>query len=187
MTCRRDAGDSSSAKPPRFWIGFASAGRRGNIAFGLDRLDEAEAAYREVQQEFLKHRVVYSVALVSLDLALLLSRQGRTGELKQLAAELMSVFSAQEVHREATARPRPLPARVRGGPGHRRAHRTARDASQENRMGFRRLKLAFSPFKISSSALDSISTRPTRLSAHRTRLPTASDLNLTPSERLRIH
>ena len=75
----------------------------GSIAFGLGRLDEAEAAYREVQQEFLKHGVLYSVALVSLDLALLLSRQGRTGELKQLAAELMAVFSAQEVHREATA------------------------------------------------------------------------------------
>ena len=75
----------------------------GSIAFGLGRLDEVEAAYREVQQEFLKHGVLYSVALVSLDLALLLSRQGRTGELEQLAAELMAVFSAQEIHREATA------------------------------------------------------------------------------------
>jgi tetratricopeptide (TPR) repeat protein len=75
----------------------------GFIAFGLGRLDEAEAAYREVQQEFLKHGVLYSLALVSLDLALLLSQQRRTGELKHLAAELMAVFSAQEIHREATA------------------------------------------------------------------------------------
>ncbi len=75
----------------------------GNIAFGLGRLDEAEAAYREVQRDFLEHGVLYSMALVSLDLALLLSRQGRTEELKRLAAELMAVFSAQEVHREATA------------------------------------------------------------------------------------
>ncbi len=74
----------------------------GSIAFGLGRLDEAEAAYREVQQEFLKHGVLYSMALVSLDLALLLSHQGRTEELKRLAAELMVIFSAQEVHREAT-------------------------------------------------------------------------------------
>lgn len=79
------------------------SGSEGNIAFGLGRLDEAEAAYREVQQEFLKHGVLYSVALVSLDLALLLSRQGRTGELKLLAAELTATFSAQEVHREANA------------------------------------------------------------------------------------
>ena len=43
------------------------------------------------------------MALVSLDLALLLARQGRTAELKLLAAELMETFSAQEVHREATA------------------------------------------------------------------------------------
>jgi tetratricopeptide (TPR) repeat protein len=75
----------------------------GFIAFGLGRLDEAEAAYREVQRDFLEHRVLYSVALVSLDLALLMSRQGRTEELKRLAAELMTIFSAQEVHREAMA------------------------------------------------------------------------------------
>lgn len=75
----------------------------GNLAFGLGRLDEAEAAYREVQRDLLEHGVLYSVALVSLDLALLLSRQGRTEELKLLAAELMEIFSAQEVHREATA------------------------------------------------------------------------------------
>lgn len=75
----------------------------GSIAFSLGRLDEAEAAYREVQQDFLQHGVLYSVALVSLDLALLLSQQGRTEELKRLAAELIAIFSAQEVHREATA------------------------------------------------------------------------------------
>lgn len=75
----------------------------GFIADGLGRLDEAEAAYREVQQAFLEHGVLYSVALVSLDLALLLSGQGRTEELKRLAAELMAVFLAQDVHREATA------------------------------------------------------------------------------------
>jgi len=75
----------------------------GFIAFGLSRFDEAEVAYREVQRDFLNHGVLYSVALVSLDLALLLSEQGRSEELKQLAAELMTVFSAQEVHREATA------------------------------------------------------------------------------------
>jgi tetratricopeptide (TPR) repeat protein len=75
----------------------------GFIAYGLGRLDEAEAAYHEVQQAFREHGVLYSMALVSLDLALLLSRQGRTEELKRLAAELMAIFSAQEVHREATA------------------------------------------------------------------------------------
>jgi hypothetical protein len=75
----------------------------GTVAFGLGRLDEAEAAYREVQRDLLRHGVLYSVALVSLDLAQLLSGQGRTEELKRLAAELMEIFSAQEIHREATA------------------------------------------------------------------------------------
>jgi tetratricopeptide (TPR) repeat protein len=86
---------------PLDWVRFRWT--EGSIAFGLGRLDEAEAAYREVQQAFLKHGVLYSVALVSLDLALLLSGQARTEELKRLAAELMEIFSAQEVHREATA------------------------------------------------------------------------------------
>ncbi|MFP5286141.1 MAG: hypothetical protein ACLGI9_10425, partial [Thermoanaerobaculia bacterium] len=71
----------------------------GFIAFGLGRLDEAEAAYREVQRDLLVHGVLYSVALVSLDLALLLSRQGRTEELKLLATELMEMRSSGGKHR----------------------------------------------------------------------------------------
>jgi tetratricopeptide (TPR) repeat protein len=75
----------------------------GSIAFGLGRTDEAEAAYREVQSEFLKHRMELNAALVALDLALLLARQGRTEELKGLAAELVAAFQARDVHREALA------------------------------------------------------------------------------------
>ena len=47
--------------------------------------------------------MLYSVALVSLDLALLFSQEGRIEEMKQLSAELLAVFSSQEVHREAVA------------------------------------------------------------------------------------
>jgi len=75
----------------------------GDIAAGLDRQNEAEAAYREVQGEFEKHRMHYNAALVALDLALLLARQGRTEELKRLAAELVSSFESRSIHREATA------------------------------------------------------------------------------------
>jgi tetratricopeptide (TPR) repeat protein len=75
----------------------------GDIAAGLDRWDEAEAAYREVQGEFERHRMHYNAALVALDLALLLARQGRTEELKRLSAELMSAFESRAIHREATA------------------------------------------------------------------------------------
>ena len=75
----------------------------GSIASGLSRLDEAEAAYREVQRAFLDLHMDYNAALVSLDLALLLAQQGRTEELKSLAVELVASFEAREVHREAMA------------------------------------------------------------------------------------
>jgi tetratricopeptide (TPR) repeat protein len=75
----------------------------GDIAAGLGRWDEAEAAYREVQEEFERHRMHYNAALVALDLALLLARQGRTEELKRLSAELVAAFESRAIHREATA------------------------------------------------------------------------------------
>lgn len=75
----------------------------GDIAAGLGRWDEAEAAYREVQREFERHRMPYNAALVALDLALLLARQGRTEELKRLSAELVAAFESRAIHREATA------------------------------------------------------------------------------------
>jgi tetratricopeptide (TPR) repeat protein len=75
----------------------------GDIALGLGRWDEAEAAYREVQREFEQHQMHYNAALVALDLALLLARQGRTEELKRLAAELVAAFESRAIHREATA------------------------------------------------------------------------------------
>ncbi|HEV7519261.1 MAG TPA: hypothetical protein VGR07_23475, partial [Thermoanaerobaculia bacterium] len=42
-------------------------------------------------------------ALVSLDLAVLYANEGRTQELKRLAAELMPIFESRDVHREAIA------------------------------------------------------------------------------------
>lgn len=75
----------------------------GDIALGLGQREVAEAAYREVQAEFESHRMHYNAALVALDLALLLARQGRNEELKRLAAELVTSFESQAIHREATA------------------------------------------------------------------------------------
>lgn len=75
----------------------------GKIAFGLGRTGEAEEAFRFVQQEFLARGMGYDAALVSLDLAALYAQERRTGELKKLAAELMRVFEARDVHREAVA------------------------------------------------------------------------------------
>jgi len=75
----------------------------GNIAWGLGRVEEAEAVFREVQQQFLDLQMDINAALVALDLAVLLSEQGRTRELKALAIELLSAFEAREIHRESTA------------------------------------------------------------------------------------
>lgn len=73
----------------------------GLIHLGLGRLGPAEAAFREVRQEFLDRRMGYDAALVSLDLARLLTQEGCTDDLKRLARELMPIFEARDVHREA--------------------------------------------------------------------------------------
>lgn len=43
------------------------------------------------------------MAMVSLDLALVYAKQGRTAELQQLAEEMHAIFESQEIHREAFA------------------------------------------------------------------------------------
>jgi tetratricopeptide (TPR) repeat protein len=75
----------------------------GNLAHGLGHSDDAEEAYRTVQREFLRLGKGLDAALVSLDLAVLLWEQGRTDELKEIAAEMMMAFESREVHREALA------------------------------------------------------------------------------------
>jgi hypothetical protein len=66
-------------------------------------LGPAEEEYRKVQRELLDLGPGLDVALVSLDLATLLLEQGRTEELKRLAAEILVMFESREVHREAVA------------------------------------------------------------------------------------
>lgn len=73
----------------------------GKISFGRSVLAEAESAFQEVRQEFTARGMGYDAALVSLDLALLYHREGRTAELKQLAGDLVAIFEAHEIHREA--------------------------------------------------------------------------------------
>jgi tetratricopeptide (TPR) repeat protein len=73
----------------------------GNIDLGRGRLGPAEAAFREVRQEFLERRMGYDAALVSLDLARLFAQEGCVNDLKRLAAELMPIFESRDVHREA--------------------------------------------------------------------------------------
>jgi hypothetical protein len=89
-----------TARPlDRVRLRWAEAG----IACELGRPAEAEAAYREVQQQFLELDMDLNAALVALDLAALLAQQGRTQELKTLAVELLAAFEARGIRRESMA------------------------------------------------------------------------------------
>jgi tetratricopeptide (TPR) repeat protein len=75
----------------------------GRIAAGLGETARAEEALREVWQEFISQGIGYDAALVALELAALYAREGRTAEVKALVTEMLPVFQAQDVHREALA------------------------------------------------------------------------------------
>ena len=85
------------------WTRLRQVWLKGKVAYGLDRLNEAERAFLGTRQGFLDQGIGYDAALASLDLALVYLRQGRTSELEQLAGELSTIFAADELRREATA------------------------------------------------------------------------------------
>lgn len=75
----------------------------GKIARGLNKFDEAEKVFARMRDEFVERGIAYDAALASLDLAAVYAQQGRTGEMKQLAEEMLPIFRSRDVHREATA------------------------------------------------------------------------------------
>jgi tetratricopeptide (TPR) repeat protein len=75
----------------------------GKIADRFGRSEEAEESFLSVRQGFVDEGIGYDAAMVSLDLALLYKRQGRTAELRQLGAEIHMIFRAEDIHREAIA------------------------------------------------------------------------------------
>jgi tetratricopeptide (TPR) repeat protein len=76
---------------------------RAKVHAGLGRPQEAEAAFEQVRQAFLSRGIAYNAALVSLELAVLLLEQGRPAEVRTIVNELVPVFKAQRVTREALA------------------------------------------------------------------------------------
>ena len=76
---------------------------KGKIARGLGQAGEAESLLLAARDGFLTEDIPYETALVSLDLAQLYAEQGRTAELKRLAAELVPIFASRQIHREALA------------------------------------------------------------------------------------
>jgi tetratricopeptide (TPR) repeat protein len=75
----------------------------GKVEAGLGNAAEALAAFAQVRREFREHELSYNYALVSLDLSLILLELGRAAEVAALARELLWIFKAQGVHREAVA------------------------------------------------------------------------------------
>jgi tetratricopeptide (TPR) repeat protein len=75
----------------------------GQVALGLQRLEQAEVAFREAREGFQELGHVFDAALASLDLASVYIQQGRSGELRRLAEETFAVFQAHDTHQETLA------------------------------------------------------------------------------------
>jgi tetratricopeptide (TPR) repeat protein len=75
----------------------------GTIAAGLGELDEAERCLVEVRGAFKRFEVPYELSLVSLDLAAVWLRQGRTQPARQLVEDAAAIFRHLGITREALA------------------------------------------------------------------------------------
>jgi len=73
--------------------GKAGQGQRGEALAGLE----------QVRQDFTARSMPYDAALSGLDLSVLLLKEGRTGEVKELALAMGWIFKAQGITREALA------------------------------------------------------------------------------------
>ncbi len=75
----------------------------GRTLAGSERPEEAIAALEEVRQAFTKRMLPYDTALATLDLAIVLLEQGETARVRDLAGEMLWLFKAQGIPREALA------------------------------------------------------------------------------------
>ncbi|MFY9824399.1 MAG: hypothetical protein WAM82_23690 [Thermoanaerobaculia bacterium] len=73
------------------------------IAAGTGRREEAVSTFEAVREAFTSRSMAFDAALASLDVAILLVEEGRTADVKALAEEMVWIFKAQGVGREALA------------------------------------------------------------------------------------
>lgn len=85
------------------WVQNRRKWVRGRILRGLGRPGPAESLLLATRDGFLAEGIPYDTALVSLEIAMLYAEQGRTTELKRLAAEMVPIFTSLHIHREALA------------------------------------------------------------------------------------
>jgi tetratricopeptide (TPR) repeat protein len=75
----------------------------GRIAAGLGEDEIAESAFTSVRQGYQEADLAYDAALVSLDLAAIWLHQGRTAEIMEMVDEMITIFQARGIQREALA------------------------------------------------------------------------------------
>ena len=75
----------------------------GQIMLESGQIHQAEEELMQVKEYFLNEGIAHDTALVSLDLATIYLKQGRLPELKNIASEMLSVFSSLRINREAIA------------------------------------------------------------------------------------
>lgn len=80
----------------RLWV-------KGKIARGLGQLLDAETLFMAARARYLADEIPYDAALVSMELAILYADQDRTAELKQLATEMLTIFTSRHIHLQALA------------------------------------------------------------------------------------
>lgn len=73
----------------------------GKIALATQRFDAAEAILLEVRDHLINRDLGFDVALASLDLVQLYTEQGRTRDVRRLAEQMLPLFEARDVQREA--------------------------------------------------------------------------------------
>ena len=76
---------------------------QANLDAGLGKRREALDGLENVRRCFDDRRLPYDYALASMDAALLYREEGRYAEIQALAQEILKIFKAQEVQREAVA------------------------------------------------------------------------------------
>jgi len=88
---------------PEPWAQLRLLWLQGDISAGKGDFAAAEQAYFETREGFIVHHMGYDAAMVSLDLAILYLREERLSDVQQLAEEMLPIFQAQDVNREALA------------------------------------------------------------------------------------
>ncbi|HEX4953421.1 MAG TPA: hypothetical protein VF017_08515 [Thermoanaerobaculia bacterium] len=88
---------------PEAWTQRRRRWLEARIARGLGRVDQAERAFLTLREELLSQGLGYDAALAGLELALVHLQLGRGDKVRRLAEEMVPIFLAQDIGREAMA------------------------------------------------------------------------------------